>query len=86
VGRVSWVQRVQPYIDGWATALQNVVTEDQPHDDTAWEVYIQWYTPRTRTRVMYVPPQPAAPVPDAARVLFIVPRTRCDGISTTTRW
>jgi hypothetical protein len=68
-GRVFWVQRVQPYVHGWATASQNVVTEDRPHDDTVWEVYIQWYTSMTRSRVMYVPPQPAAPVPDAARVL-----------------
>jgi hypothetical protein len=39
------------------------------HDDTTWEAYIQWYTLRTRARVMYVSPQPAAPVPDAMRVL-----------------
>jgi hypothetical protein len=49
--------------------LQNVVTEDRPHDDTAWKAYIQWYTPRTRSRVMYVPPQSAAPLPDVVRVL-----------------
>jgi hypothetical protein len=36
-GRVSWVQRVQSYVDGWATASQNVVTENRPHDDTTWE-------------------------------------------------
>jgi hypothetical protein len=54
---------------GWTTALQNVVMEDRPHDDTAWEAYIQWYTPRTQPRVMYVPPQPAAPLPDATMVL-----------------
>jgi hypothetical protein len=40
VGRVSWVQRVEPYVDGWATASENVVTEDQSHDDTTWEAYI----------------------------------------------
>jgi hypothetical protein len=57
------------YVDGWATALQNLVEEVWPHDDTAWEAYIQWYTPRTRSRVMYVPPQPAAPVPNATSVL-----------------
>jgi hypothetical protein len=65
----SWVERVQPYVDDWAAALQNLIEEVWPHDDTAWEAYIQWYTPRTRSRVMYVPPQPAAPVLDAARVL-----------------
>jgi hypothetical protein len=36
-GRVSWVQRVQPYMDGWAATSEYVVTEDRPHDDTAWE-------------------------------------------------
>jgi hypothetical protein len=46
-----------------------LVEEVRPHDDTAWEAYIQWYTPRTWVRVMYVPPQPAVPVPDATRVL-----------------
>ena len=56
-------------MDAWATAAENVVTEDRPHDDTAREEYIQWYTPRTRSRVMYVPPQPPAPVPDAAMAL-----------------
>jgi hypothetical protein len=56
-------------VDGWAAALQNLVEEVRPHDDTAWEAYIQRYTPRTQSRVMYIPPQLAAPVPDAARVL-----------------
>jgi hypothetical protein len=49
--------------------LQNLVEEVRPHDDTAWEAYIQWYTLRTRARVMYVPPHLAAPVPDAMTVL-----------------
>jgi hypothetical protein len=65
-------------VDRWATALQNLVEEVRPHDDTAWEAYIQWYTSRTRARVMYVPPQPVAPVLDATRVIastaYPVPR------------
>jgi hypothetical protein len=65
--------------------LNNLVEEVRPHDDTAWEVYIQWYTLRTRARVVYVPPQPAAPLPDATRVLATTVRTQFDGISTTTR-
>jgi hypothetical protein len=69
VGHFSWVERVQPYVDGWAITLQNVVKEVRPHDYTTWEAYIQWYTLMTRSRVMYVPPQPAAPVSDAVRVL-----------------
>jgi hypothetical protein len=67
--RVFWVQKVWPYVDGWATTSQNVVTEDRPHDDTAWEAYIQWYTLRTQSRVMYIPPQPPASVPDTARAI-----------------
>jgi hypothetical protein len=47
---------VESYVDGWVVAPQYVVMEDWPHDDTAWEAYIQWYTPRTRSRVMYIPP------------------------------
>jgi hypothetical protein len=39
-------------VDGWTTASQNVITEDRFHDDTVWEAYIQWYTSRTRSRVM----------------------------------
>jgi hypothetical protein len=69
LGRVTWVQRAQPYVDGWATATHDIVTEDWPHDDTMRKVYIQGYTPRTQTRVMYIPPQPPAPVPDVARVI-----------------
>jgi hypothetical protein len=56
-------------VDRWATALENLVEEVRPHDYTAWEAYIQWYTPRTQACVIYVPPQPAASVPDATRVL-----------------
>jgi hypothetical protein len=26
--------------DGWATAPQNVIIEDRPHDVTVWEAYI----------------------------------------------
>jgi hypothetical protein len=71
------------YVDHWDTALENLVDEVRPHDDTAWEAYIQWYTPMTRACVMYVPPQLAAPLPDATRVLATT-STRFDGISTTT--
>jgi hypothetical protein len=68
VSSFSWVDRVQPYVDGWAAALQNLV-EVRPHNETAWEAYIQSYTSRTRSLVMYVPQQAAVSVLDAARVL-----------------
>jgi hypothetical protein len=40
---------IQSYVDGWAVvaALENIITEDRPHDDRSWEAYIQWYSPRT---------------------------------------
>jgi hypothetical protein len=56
-------------VGGWAAASENIVTEDRPHDDRAWEAYTQWYTPWTRSHVMYVPPQLPAPVPDTARAI-----------------
>jgi hypothetical protein len=31
---------VQSYVDGWAVALQNLVVEVRPHDETTWEAYI----------------------------------------------
>jgi hypothetical protein len=55
----------------WASATQeqNVVTEHRLHA-AAWVAYLQWYLPRTRTRVMYVPATPPPPpVPDHDRVL-----------------
>jgi hypothetical protein len=27
----------RPYMDGWAATSEYVVTEDRPHDDTAWK-------------------------------------------------
>ena len=50
-----WAERMQPYVDAWATAPEHVVTEARPHDDAAWVAYITWYVQRTQTRVMYVP-------------------------------
>jgi hypothetical protein len=46
----------------WADALDHVVTEERPHGDATWVVYLTWYTPRTRTRVMYIPPASPSPL------------------------
>jgi hypothetical protein len=59
----------------WASAAHkhNVVTEYHLHNGVAWVAYLQWYLPRTRTRVMYVPATPPPPhVPDHDRVLPVV--------------
>jgi hypothetical protein len=50
--------KLQHYLDAWATTAQNIVVEPRLHDDDAWRAYLQWYTARTRTHVMYVPPNP----------------------------
>jgi hypothetical protein len=68
----SFVDRLQRYVAEWASAAheQNVVTEHRLHNDAAWVAYLQWYLPRTRTRVTYVsatPPPP--PVLNHDRVL-----------------
>ncbi|KAM0876720.1 hypothetical protein ACQ4PT_035983 [Festuca glaucescens] len=66
----QWAEKLQSYVDDWADAPVHVVTEDRPHDDAAWTAYLTWYVPRTRTRVMYVPPlPPPPPIPDQHRTL-----------------
>jgi hypothetical protein len=68
----SFVDRMQLYVVEWASAAheQNVVIEHHLHDGAAWVAYLQWYLPRTRARVTYVPATPPLPpVPDHDRVL-----------------
>jgi hypothetical protein len=68
----SFFDRLQLYVAEWASAAheQNVVTEHHLHAAAAWVAYLQWYLPRTRTWVMYVPATaPLPPVPDHDRVL-----------------
>jgi hypothetical protein len=59
----SFVDWLQPYVAEWVSAAheQNVVTEHRLHDGAAWVAYLQWYLPRTRTRVTYVPATPPPP-------------------------
>jgi hypothetical protein len=57
----------------WASTVheQNVVTEHRLHNGAAWVAYLQWYLPRTRIRVTYVPATPPSPsVPDHDRILL----------------
>jgi hypothetical protein len=68
----SFFDRLQPYVAEWASAVheQNVVTEHGLHATAAWVAYLQWYLPRTRTRVTYVPATaPPSAVPNHDRVL-----------------
>jgi hypothetical protein len=68
----SFFDRLQPYVAEWASAAheQNVITEHRLHAAAVWVAYLQWYLPRTRTRVTYVPATAPPPsVPDHDRVL-----------------
>ena len=55
--RLLWADKVHPYIESWATALDDIIFEDRPHSDKAFADYLRWYIPRTRTRVVHVPPK-----------------------------
>jgi hypothetical protein len=59
----SFIGKLQPYVDEWGSAAheENVVTEHRLHDGATWVAYLQWYLPRTRTRVSYVPATPPPP-------------------------
>ena len=46
------MSRMQMWIDAWDVAQQDLVTEDEPFDITSYHVYLQWYVPRTRTRLV----------------------------------
>ena len=68
-----WADKVHPYVDSWAAALDDVVFEDRPHSDEAFADYLQWYLPRMRTCVVHVPPDVRI---EAARVSKTYPVVR----------
>ena len=45
-----------PGLSDAVKALDDVVFEDRPHSDEAFADYLRWYLPRTRTRVVHIPP------------------------------
>ena len=53
---VTWVQQ-------WEGALQDYVREDNPYDHSAYDEYLRWYAPQTRTRLVLDADQPAPHVP-----------------------
>jgi hypothetical protein len=53
-----------------AGAVRALRRHPRAHGAAAWVAYLQWYLPRTRTRVTYVPATPPPPpVPDHDRVV-----------------
>ncbi|CAL4994792.1 unnamed protein product [Urochloa decumbens] len=52
------IDRMQPWMDAWEQATQDRVTEQAPYDPTSYHVYLQWYVPRTRTRLVCIQHEP----------------------------
>ena len=53
------MRRMQPWIDAWGQALQDRVDEQAPYDSGSYHAYLQWYTPRSRTRLVRIIQQQA---------------------------
>ncbi|CAL4956621.1 unnamed protein product [Urochloa decumbens] len=62
------MQRMQPWMDAWAQATHDRVTGQAPYDPTSYHVYLQWYVPRTRTRLVAIKHQPDQDVQPHARL------------------
>ncbi|TVU50900.1 hypothetical protein EJB05_02297, partial [Eragrostis curvula] len=51
----SWWTRLEPWVVQWGQALEDVIQETRPFTSEAYEEYLRWYIPRTRTRVTHTP-------------------------------
>ncbi|KAL6838864.1 hypothetical protein ACP4OV_031300 [Aristida adscensionis] len=60
-------QKMAPWLQQWAGAADDAVDEAEPYNEGTYQFYIQWYGPRTRTRLLHVealPPHRAPTVSD----------------------
>ena len=48
------IQKMEPWLQQWSEAEQDTVQEDRPYDPSTYQLYLQWYVPRTRTRLLRV--------------------------------
>ena len=48
------MDRMQPWLAQWLLAAEEVLNEDGPYDPGTQYAYLQWYAPRTRTRLVRV--------------------------------
>ena len=44
-----WVIRVQPWVDGWDQAEENVALLTPAHTEASYMAYLSWYEPKTPT-------------------------------------
>ncbi|WVZ90564.1 hypothetical protein U9M48_036855 [Paspalum notatum var. saurae] len=54
----TWVTKVEPYVQAWDNAHQDMVHPVAPHTDWWYETFLTWYRPRTRCHVTYADTQP----------------------------
>jgi len=55
-----WLTTMQPWLEQWDDADENVVEPTGPHTDSSFRAYLTWYLPRTRARLVFpdTNPQP----------------------------
>ena len=51
---------MQPWLEQWDDADENVVEPTEPHTDSSFKAYLTWYLPQTRARLVFpdMNPQP----------------------------
>jgi hypothetical protein len=49
---------VVPYVQAWDSAIDDIVDDHRPHLEEAFTAHLQWFLPRTHTRIMHIPQQP----------------------------
>ena len=60
-----WVTRVQPWVDGWDQAEENVTLPTPAHTEASYMAYLSWYQSKSRCRLIYADmhPQPHVATP-----------------------
>ena len=49
-----WVNKLQPRVDLWVNADDDVVQPTGPHVPSFFHAYLTWYLPQTRPRITFV--------------------------------
>jgi hypothetical protein len=65
-----WEDSMVPFIQAWNDTEQHIFSDERPHDDETFTVYLQWYFMRTQACVLHVldmplhlPPVPSTTYP-----------------------
>lgn len=59
----DWVAKLDSYVQDWLLAMEEIAKHDgDPHTDEAYQAYLCWYQPRTRTTLTFAPREEQAHV------------------------